>query len=151
MIDFQETTLTRRLALVVIDDHSLRDAVYTLLEDDGYDVLAARNCMDGLKIFRNSARAIGLLVTASAKPGLSTYELIQECARLNNDVGVLLISTNTLDKTLPNESVSGRVAFLAAPFRGEELQRAVRELMAPASMGNSLSPVLSLFPYRQAR
>ena len=151
MTDLQESTLTRRPALVVIDDHSLRDAVYSLLENDGYDVLAARNCRDGLKIFQRAARLIGLLVTISPKHGMSTLELAQECVRLNTDAAVLFISTDTQDKKFPIELTSGRCALLAQPFRGEELLRAVRELLAPTPMTTSSLPVLSLSPYRLER
>src|SRR5580658_2244671 len=66
--------------LLVDDDRSIRHALYTLLESEGYEVLAAGNGLDGLAVFRQSTRPIELLVTDYNMPRMSGLELARECS-----------------------------------------------------------------------
>ena len=49
--------------LLVDDQDCVRNTLYSLLESDGYDVLAASTGPDGLTICHQSIRPIALLVT----------------------------------------------------------------------------------------
>src|SRR5580658_10485972 len=78
--------------LLVDDDRSIRHALYTLLESEGYEVLAAGNGLDGLAVFRQSTRPIELLVTDYNMPRMSGLELARECSRINSELCVLYVS-----------------------------------------------------------
>ena len=115
--------------LVVEDENSVRDSLYTLLENNGYEVLAASNGPDGLTIFRQSVRPIDLLVTDYNMPRMSGLELARRCSLLCNELRVLYVSGSRPDEELQTDLQAGRREFLAKPFRGAELLRKAKELL----------------------
>ena len=123
----------RSRILLVDDQNSVRDSLYTILESDGYEVLAASNGPDGLTIFRQSTRPIELLVTDYNMPQMSGLELARECLRLCGGLSVLYVSGSGPDEALQAELQARKRGFLAKPFRGTELLRKTRELLLAAS------------------
>ena len=122
----------QKRVLIVDDENSVLDAVYELMESDGYEVLAARNGVDGLTIFHRSVHLIDLLVTDCNMPGgIGGLELAQACARRNRDVGVLYISGCRPCEELQADLDRPRRAYLSKPFCGNDLLRVARELLAP--------------------
>jgi CheY-like chemotaxis protein len=131
MINSGDVCDGRRRVLLVDDHNSVRDVVYTLLESDGYEVLAARNGPEGLTIFHRSLRRVGLLITDCDMPGMTGLELARACARRDRNVGVLYMSGSGPDEELQAELGTHRRAFLLKPFRGDELLHKVKELFVP--------------------
>lgn len=119
--------------LLVDDDESLRDSLYALLENAGYEVLAAGSGPEGLTIFRQSARPVDLLVTDYNMPQMSGLELARECSYLFPDLRVLYVSGSTAAEELQADLQASKRAFLAKPFRGEELLRKARALLQDES------------------
>jgi CheY-like chemotaxis protein len=115
--------------LLVEDENAIRDSLYTLLENAGYEVLAASNGPDGLTIFRQSVPPIDLLVTDYNMPQMSGLELARECARLFGGLRVLFVSGSSPDAELLADLQARGDGFLAKPFRGKELLRKARELI----------------------
>lgn len=131
MTNCRNQTNVRRRVLLVDDQDSIRDSVCALLESGGYEVLAAKNGSDGLTMFHRSPRPIDLLVTGCNMPGMNGLDLARACARRNPHVGVLFVSGTRPDDELQAELETGQWAFLAKPFRGDDLLCKARELLAP--------------------
>jgi len=121
----------RRRILLVDDRNSVRDFVYTLLERDGYEVLAARNGQEGLTIFHRSLHPVDLLVTDCEMPGMTGLELARGCVRRDPNLGVVYISGSEPDEELKADLGTPRRAFLLKPFRGADLLRKVKGLFVP--------------------
>lgn len=121
----------RRRILLVDDENSVLHSVYTLLENDGYEILAAQNGRDALAIFRRSIRTIDLLVTDYSMPGVTGLELSRSCSRLNSRLAVLYISGTCPDAELHADLQMRKHGFVPKPFRGDDLLRKARELLAP--------------------
>lgn len=121
--------------LLVDDEDSVRDSLYSHLESSGYDVLAASNGPDGLTICRQSLHPIELLVTDYNMPHMSGLELARGCSRLYRDLSVLYVSESRPDEDLQADLLAPRRGFLAKPFRGADLLRKVRELLLVESPG----------------
>ncbi len=119
--------------LLVDDEKSVRDSLYTLLESNGYEVLVAGNGPDGLTIFRQSIRPIELLVTDYNMPRMSGLELARECSRLHGELRVLYVSGSRPDAELQADLQAPTRGFLAKPFRGKELLRTARALLPAES------------------
>lgn len=119
--------------LLVDDDNSVRDSLYTVLENAGYEVLAASNGPDGLTIFRQSVRPVDLLVTDYNMPQMSGLELARECSRLFPDLRVLYVSGSSADDALQADLQVSKRGFLATPFRGDDLLRKARALLQDKS------------------
>lgn len=134
--------------LLVDDQESVRNAVYSVLEGGGYDVLAASNGPDGLSICRQSIHPIALLITDCNMPQMSGLELARECSRLCGDLSVLYISGSGPDGELQAELQTPKRGFLGKPFRSDELLRKAKQLLVlgrtagDGSTGASLRPQL---------
>jgi CheY-like chemotaxis protein len=120
----------RKRVLLVDDDNSVRDCVYTLLESVGYEVLSANNGLDGLTIFHRSLRPVDLVVTDCDMPGMTGLELSRACARRDRNVLVLYMSGTDPDEELRADLETSGRAFLPKPFRADELLRKAKKLMA---------------------
>ena len=127
-------TLPPRI-LLVDDEKHVRESLYTLLEREGYDVLASSNGADALNIFRLSVRPIDLLVTDYNMPEMSGLELARECSRLSGELRVLYVSGSRPDEELQADLQMRQRGFLAKPFRGGDLLRKARELIRTESAG----------------
>jgi two-component system cell cycle sensor histidine kinase/response regulator CckA len=136
MLDSHDRSDTRRRLLLVDDADFVRDSLYSLLESDGYEVLAARNGTDGLTICRQSVYPIELLVTDYNMSGMSGLELARECTRLNRELRVLYVSGAEPDEDLREDLQGRKRDFLAKPFRGRDLLRKARELLLAESAEN---------------
>jgi CheY-like chemotaxis protein len=135
--------------LLVDGENSVRESLYTLLENDGHEVLAARDGRDALTIFHRSVRPIDLLVTDCNTAGMSGLELARACARRNPDVAVLYLSASQASEELLMDLTSGwnrneRRAFLAKPVRRADLLRKTRELLAPGFAPAAIPGILKL-------
>ncbi|HSR05553.1 MAG TPA: response regulator [Bryobacteraceae bacterium] len=119
--------------LLVDDEDSVRNSLYSLFENDGYEVLAASNGTDGLAIYRHSVHPIELLVTDYNMPGMSGLELARECTRLHRELGVLYISGSPPDEELRRDLQGCRRGFIAKPFHARDLLRKARELSLTGS------------------
>jgi phosphoserine phosphatase RsbU/P len=115
--------------LLVNDENAVRDSLYAHLESAGYEVLAASNGPDGLTIFRQSVPPIDLLVTDYKMPRMSGLELARECSRLFLGLRVLYVSGSHPDQELQTDLRAGRRAFLAKPYRRDDLLREARALL----------------------
>ena len=131
MINSHDLCDERRRILLVDDFNSVRDYVYTLLESDGYEVLAARNGPEGPSIFHRSLHRVDLLVTDCDMPGMSGLELSRACARRDRNVGVLYMSGSAPDEELKGDLTTARRAFLLKPFHGDDLLHKVKKLFVP--------------------
>jgi len=136
----------RTRVLLVDSDNSILASLYTLLENDGHEVLAARDGREGLTIVHRSIRPINLLVTDCRTPGITGLELARACARRNPDVGVLYMSASPPSEELQADLTAQRRAFLVKPVRRGELLRKTRELLAPGFMpvATAGSPALQM-------
>ena len=131
--DSRDAGEMRSRILLIDDERSVRDSLYTLLERCGYEVLAASNAADGLAIFRQSRPPIDLLVTDSNMPHMSGLELARECSRLRSELSVLYVSGSRPDEELEADLQAANRGFLAKPFSGAELLRKTRELLVLVS------------------
>ena len=135
MTNLQSQGDIRPRVLLVDDENSVRESLYTLLEGDGYEVLAASNGPDALTIFRQSSRPIELLVTDYNMPKMSGLQLARDCSLLCNELRVLYVSGSRPDEELQADLQGCKRGFVAKPFRGNDLLRKARELLLVESAG----------------
>jgi two-component system, cell cycle sensor histidine kinase and response regulator CckA len=121
--------ISRPRILLVDDQDSIRDWIYTVLEGAGYEILTANSGPAALAICRLSIHPIELLVTDYQMPGMSGMELARECARLHGDLPILYVSGHAPDDALKEELQDPRCDFLGKPFRAPELLRKARALL----------------------
>jgi PAS domain S-box-containing protein len=119
--------------LLVEDEDAVRALVQQLLRAQGYEVLVARDAAQALRMVREHAGPVHLLVTDVVMPGLSGPALAGQITAANPRLKILYISGYTRDALTAQGGVGSGAGFLQKPFSAQELARKVRELLDPAA------------------
>jgi DNA-binding NtrC family response regulator len=111
--------------LLVEDDPSVRRVAGRFLALGGYTVLSAEDVHDAMRIARDHASPIHLLLTDIVMPGLNGPDLAQRIVGWRPTVRVLYVSGYS--DTLGQPFLDGRVRLLRKPFSMRDLLAAVRQ------------------------
>jgi PAS domain S-box-containing protein len=115
--------------LIVDDETDVRRLMRTVLSHDGYRVLEAASGAEAISVAKHWEGSIDLLVTDVMMPGMHGAEVAAAAREIQPSIEVLLISGYTDDVTLPAETETDRLAFLAKPFKPSELADRVRGIL----------------------
>ena len=119
----------RESILVVEDEPAVRELIFNLLHQQGYDVVEASDGDDALRIMEQTLKAIHLLVADLVMPRLGGCELAQRLALHRPGLKVLYISGYSDDSVLRREGLPAGANLLRKPFTPEALSRKVREVL----------------------
>jgi CheY-like chemotaxis protein len=123
----QAQPVRRARALVVDDSLSVRRAIGTLLEDQGYDVTLARDGIEAVKAME--AARPDVLLTDLEMPNMNGLELaahVRSRAELAS-LTVIMITSRSLDKHRRQAMSAGVNVYLNKPFSDQELLQHVAE------------------------
>jgi two-component system cell cycle sensor histidine kinase/response regulator CckA len=115
--------------LLAEDEDSLRRAATRLLEKHGYRVLAAANGTEALRLFREHAGQIDLVVADVVMPGLGGPQLVGELRRSGRSVKVLFTSGYTERDVQETKALAPDQPFLSKPWTVTDLLGRVREVL----------------------
>lgn len=115
--------------LLVEDEESLRRLTRESLQALGFDVLAARDGTEALKICFEHSGAINLLLTDIVMPGLGGHQLAKEFAKHRPEIRVLFMSGYTGQMPGRNTSLPDGSVFLQKPFTQSTLLHKLREAL----------------------
>jgi len=99
------------------------------LESQGYVVLEASDGADALRVFKEFAGNIDLLVTDLVMPGMSGSQLAEELRGMRSETKVLYMSGYTNDVAIRHGLVGSSVAYLPKPFTPRILAEKVRQVL----------------------
>jgi FixJ family two-component response regulator len=117
--------------LLVEDDDAVRGATRRLLAKLGFEVLTARGGEDALRICKNHASQIHVLLTDVVMPGMSGSQLAEEALRYRPHMTVVYMSGYPDDETSRFGVTQNRVQFLQKPFSENALFDALRSSLPP--------------------
>lgn len=116
--------------VVIDDDVQFRTMIIEMLERQDYEVFAASDGEEGLKVWQNVNP--DLVITDIIMPNKEGIETILELKRLNSDIKIIAISgggrTNAQDN-LRSAKLLGASLTLSKPFESSELLSAVQQLI----------------------
>jgi len=116
--------------LLAEDDPTVRGFVLAVLQDRGYQVLAAENGAKALEICSTYKGHIDALVTDVVMPEMNGRTLAEKARLVRPNLRVLFVS-GYVDRGLRDEDISrGGNVFLEKPFSGEALLKIVAEFCA---------------------
>ena len=115
--------------LLAEDEDSLRRAATRLLEKHGYQVVAAANGTEALRLFREHAGEIDLVVADVVMPGLGGPQLAGELRSSGGAVKVLFTSGYTERDVQETKALAPDQPFLAKPWTVTDLLTRVREVL----------------------
>jgi chemosensory pili system protein ChpA (sensor histidine kinase/response regulator) len=118
----------RRSRVLVVDDSlSVRRAIASLLEDQGYDVALARDGLEAVK----SLEAVrpDVLLTDLEMPNMNGLELTAHVRSRTElaDLNIVMITSRTMDKHRRQALSAGVNVYLTKPYTDHELLQHVAE------------------------
>jgi len=122
---------TGATVLLVEDEDGLRAVIRRLLQDEGYTVLEAPNGARALQLLAHGTdREVGLVLTDLRMPVMDGRQLAAALARLHPNLPIIFMSGFTA-QLMDMRLVSPDLAFLAKPFRNDDLLATVRGQLKP--------------------
>jgi len=115
--------------LLVEDEEGVRALSRQVLQDNGYEVLEARDGLEALTMSANHAGPIHLLLTDVVMPKLSGSALAERLMPLRPEMKLLFVSGFTESALVRNGVLTGEVECLLKPFTFDILARKVREVL----------------------
>ncbi len=112
--------------LVVDDDDTVRSAASRILERCGFDVLAARDGLEAVELFRQRNGEVRLVLLDLAMPRMDGAETLAELLRIRPEVRVVLTSGYDAIDATSHLDASRLAGFVAKPFAPTELVAAIR-------------------------
>jgi len=115
--------------LLVEDEEALRDVALSLLQNAGYQVIAARNAEAGLEMLKAANPKIDLLLTDVIMPGKSGVELLEQAKAVHPNLRSLFISGYPGDLVSQRSGSVPEAAYLEKPFTRSSLLKKVRSVL----------------------
>lgn len=105
--------------LVVDDEESLREVLYEVLSEDGYQVATAASAEEALTLFAQNHYA--LIITDICMPGLSGIDLLKQVKEKNQDTQIIIMTSHASLDTALTALRAGAYDYLIKPFEDLEL------------------------------
>jgi PAS domain S-box-containing protein len=121
--------------LLVEDEEGVRKFVRSMLEKQGYTVLAAANTDEALAIAAQNQDAIELLLTDVIMPQMNGTELAERIQAWKPGLNVLFMSGYTDRAMRLQDRLAKNAAFIQKPFTPNALAEKVRGILGKAETG----------------
>jgi two-component system, cell cycle sensor histidine kinase and response regulator CckA len=122
--------------LLVEDDEQVRTIAMSILQRQGYRVIAAQHAGEALLLSERHSEPIDLLLTDVVMPQMSGPELARRLTAKRPEMRVLCMSGYTDDRVVRHGALESGLAFLQKPITPESLASKVRDVLD----GSSLTP-----------
>jgi len=122
----------RRTILLVEDEPFVREAACCILESAGFEVLAAEDARDAMRVYEECKRAIDLLMTDMVLPGRSGEQLGQDL-REHSPAVVVLVTSGYSNLEYETEKPGSRTYFLAKPYSRRTLVEKIEKILSAIS------------------
>ena len=127
----------RELILLVDDEAEISELAATMLTDEGYQVILARDGFEALKIYQQIGKRIALVILDFFLPVMDGDAVFDELRSLNPEVAVVLSSGFAEQSKLGNMLALGLKGFIPKPYTSEKLLEQVRSTIDAARLSGS--------------
>jgi CheY-like chemotaxis protein len=127
-------TGNQELILLVDDEQEIAELAATMLTDEGYRVILARDGFEALKIYQRIGKLIGLVILDFFLPVMDGDAVFDELRLINPDVVVVLSSGFAEQTKLGNMLAQGLKGFIPKPYTSEKLLEQVRSTIDAARL-----------------
>ena len=116
----------RELILIIDDEPEIAEFASTILAEEGYKVIVARDGFEALKIFQQIHRQIGLIILDFFLPVMDGDAVFEELKALNPSINVVLSSGFAEQNKIGAMLAQGLRGFIPKPYTREKLLEQVR-------------------------
>jgi CheY-like chemotaxis protein len=114
------------LILIIDDEPEIAEFASTILAEEGYKVIVARDGFEALKIFQQIHRQIGLIILDFFLPVMDGDAVFEELKAINQSVNVVLSSGFAEQNKIGAMLAQGLRGFIPKPYTPEKLLEQVR-------------------------
>ena len=129
VLTIQEVAGGDESILLVDDEAAIRKSSALILENKGYTVQTAANGEEALNVFQGHPSRFDLVILDLGMPGMGGKKCLKQLLALDPSLKILIASGYSADGRIQDTLNQGASAFIAKPFRGNELLKAVRRLL----------------------
>jgi FixJ family two-component response regulator len=115
---------------IVDDDHSVREALASLVRSLGYAAMAFECAEDLLKSKRR--RGVSCLIADVQMPGMSGLELYHHLSACGKPIPTILITAFPDDNLRKRALAAGAIGYLSKPFEEDDLLACIRAALTHA-------------------
>ena len=127
----------RELILLVDDEAEISELAATMLTDEGYRVILARDGFEALKIYQQIGKQIGLVILDFFLPVMDGDAVFDELRMINPEVVVVLSSGFAEQSKLGLMLAQSLKGFMPKPYTAEKLLEQVRSTIDAARLSGS--------------
>jgi len=117
--------------LVVDDEENVRNMTAQMLDMLGYKVIAAKDGLQGMEIFKAHFQEIDLVLLDLTMPKMDGHELFREIQKIKPGSPTILMSGYNEDSTVEILRGKTRSAFLHKPFDFTDLRNKLKATIEP--------------------
>ena len=122
----------RGTVLLVDDEETIRVVGQDMLQELGFQVLTARDGLDGIEVFTRHSEEIVCVLLDLTMPQLDGEQTFRELRRLKPDVTVLISSGYNEQEVTRKFIGEGVAGFINKPYKFAEVSRKLREILEAA-------------------
>jgi len=122
-------TKEKRTILVVEDEEMLLLLLQSILEDEGYRVMTAKDGQEAVELYQTHTGEISLILSDMGLPRLGGWEMFQEMKKINPHVKAILAS-GYFDPNLKIELINaGAKDFIKKPYVAAVILQRIQEVI----------------------
>ncbi len=119
----------RELILIIDDEPEIAEFASTILAEEGYKVIVAKDGFEALKIFQQIHRQVGLIILDFFLPVMDGDAVFEELKALSPSVNVVLSSGFAEQNKIGAMLAQGLRGFIPKPYTREKLLEQVRSAL----------------------
>ena len=124
---------TKAVIAIVDDDHSMREALTSLVRSLGYVAMAFDCAEDLLKSKRR--RNVSCVITDVQMPGMTGIELHNRLVTFGEPIPTILITAFPDERARQRALQTGVICYLTKPFSEDDLLACIRSSLKPGQPG----------------
>lgn len=113
--------------LAIDDSETMRDMVKQTLDMGNYNIIMAIDGKDGLKKFMHNE--VNLIITDINMPVMDGIQLIKEIRKVNQDVPILTLTTESEDDMKKKGSDAGANGWIVKPLHPAQLLDIIEQIL----------------------
>ncbi len=119
----------RETLLVVEDEEMLLELLTEILVSKGYNVLSARDGLEGIDVYAAHKDDISLVLTDMGLPKLSGFDMFVKLKKINPDILTIFASGFLEPKTISEMYKAGAKEFIQKPYETEDVLSKIRNVI----------------------
>lgn len=123
--------------LIIEDEKSMREVLRILLEEEGYEITAASNGLEGIEYLRDDI--FDLVVTDIKMPKADGFEVLKKVKELSPSTIVIMITAFGTTESAIEAMKLGAYDYIHKPFKVDEIRLIIHKALERKNLGEELS------------